>query len=302
MGVKQEALDLGDYVFGRFMGRLDGLTDDEYFWEPVAGCWNLHVRDDGTVRGDWGLIFEATPPVTTIAWRLSHIVDFLTAERCATWLGLEPAPGSRSERLAATAARARADLERAYAVWRGYVAAVDDDVLAGNSGPIAGPYADYSRAGFVFHILDELVHHAAEIALLRDLYRARATHDDFVDACLRGDRAAVNELRAADPAVVDRTIATRPDLMREASEMGRWSAFTLLADLGFAVDGTGERTALHHAAGAGAVDAVRTLVELGADVTKKDPTYNSTPLQWADYFNRTDAADYLRALSTSAAR
>jgi hypothetical protein len=27
--------------------RLDGLTDDEYLWEPVPGCWT--VRHDGTV-------------------------------------------------------------------------------------------------------------------------------------------------------------------------------------------------------------------------------------------------------------
>lgn len=23
--------------------RLDGLTDDEYFWEPVPGCWNIRA-------------------------------------------------------------------------------------------------------------------------------------------------------------------------------------------------------------------------------------------------------------------
>ena len=22
--------------------RLEGLTDDEYFWEPVRDCWTLH--------------------------------------------------------------------------------------------------------------------------------------------------------------------------------------------------------------------------------------------------------------------
>lgn len=22
--------------------RLEGLTDDEYLWEPVAGAWNVH--------------------------------------------------------------------------------------------------------------------------------------------------------------------------------------------------------------------------------------------------------------------
>ena len=27
--------------------RLDGLTDAEYLWEPVEGCWNLRLREDG---------------------------------------------------------------------------------------------------------------------------------------------------------------------------------------------------------------------------------------------------------------
>ena len=24
--------------------RFDGLTDDEYFWEPVQGCWSLRPQ------------------------------------------------------------------------------------------------------------------------------------------------------------------------------------------------------------------------------------------------------------------
>ncbi len=28
--------------------RLDGLTDDEYFREPVAGCWSIRPRGTGT--------------------------------------------------------------------------------------------------------------------------------------------------------------------------------------------------------------------------------------------------------------
>ncbi len=33
-----------DYVWDRLTGRLSGLTDEEYFWEPVAGCWSLRHR------------------------------------------------------------------------------------------------------------------------------------------------------------------------------------------------------------------------------------------------------------------
>jgi hypothetical protein len=31
--------------------RLDGLTDDEYFWEPAPGCWS--VRPCGEAEGPY---------------------------------------------------------------------------------------------------------------------------------------------------------------------------------------------------------------------------------------------------------
>ncbi|RSN53378.1 hypothetical protein [Actinomadura sp. WAC 06369] len=31
----------------RLRARLDGLTDDEYFREPVPGCWNLRPQGAG---------------------------------------------------------------------------------------------------------------------------------------------------------------------------------------------------------------------------------------------------------------
>ena len=38
-------------------------------------------------------------------------------------------------------------------------------------GPAEGPWADYPMATLVLHINREMLHHGAEIALLRDLYR-----------------------------------------------------------------------------------------------------------------------------------
>jgi hypothetical protein len=37
-----------DDIWASLAGRTTGLTDDEYFWEPVAGCWLL--RQGGTGR------------------------------------------------------------------------------------------------------------------------------------------------------------------------------------------------------------------------------------------------------------
>ena len=40
-------------------------------------------------------------------------------------------------------------------------------------GPTWGPYGDSTFLALMLHALDEVIHHSAEIALLRDLYRAR---------------------------------------------------------------------------------------------------------------------------------
>jgi hypothetical protein len=53
---------------------LETLTDEEYLWEPVPGCWSIRP----TGPGGCGEFEQAWPdpepaPVTTIAWRLSHL-------------------------------------------------------------------------------------------------------------------------------------------------------------------------------------------------------------------------------------
>ena len=47
------------------------------------------------------------------------------------------------------------------------------DGLAEPCGPAEGPWAERPRAELVLHINRELIHHGAEIALLRDLYAHR---------------------------------------------------------------------------------------------------------------------------------
>jgi len=52
------------------------------------------------------------------------------------------------------------------------LAATGDAVLAAPVGAPAGRYGDATRRSFALHIADELIHHTAEAALLRDLYGA----------------------------------------------------------------------------------------------------------------------------------
>ena len=161
--------------------RLDGLTDDEYFWEPVAGCWNVRRRGESTApiaagSGEFAIEFaipEPEPaPVTTIAWRLGHIIVGVLGARVGNHFDGPPVDYSTFD-YAGTAKGALGQLDDAYAAWNAGVQGLDDDAMARPCGPAEGPYADYPMAALVLHINREVIHHGAEIALLRDLYAAR---------------------------------------------------------------------------------------------------------------------------------
>ena len=55
---------------------------------------------------------------------------------------------------------------------------LDDAGLAEPCGPAEGPYAEESMATLVLHINREVIHHGAEIALLRDLYVHTTTKEN----------------------------------------------------------------------------------------------------------------------------
>jgi ankyrin repeat protein len=163
-------------------------------------------------------------------------------------------------------------------------------------GPIGGQYADSDRAGFVFHMLDEFIHHGAEIALLRDLHRAeREAHerDPLVRALLAGDAATVTAAHAEDLSALDRARTSHPDLILEAVSSGRWHAVELLLESGFAADVKEGAGPLHHAAGAGRLDVVKLLVDHGADIHRTDPNWRASAKSWAEYFRHRDVVEYL---------
>ncbi|WP_088288591.1 DinB family protein [Kineosporia sp. A_224] len=166
--------------------RLAGLTDEEYLWEPVPGCWNVRPRGTSTapVQGGSGaMVIEfAFPapepaPVTTIAWRLGHVLVGVLGARNASHFGGEACDYLTYD-YPATADEALARLDDQYGQWVAGVrslggADTPGDGLLRPCGPAEGPYADLSMAGLVLHIHRELIHHGAEVALLRDLYAAR---------------------------------------------------------------------------------------------------------------------------------
>jgi ankyrin repeat protein len=120
--------------------------------------------------------------------------------------------------------------------------------------------------------------------------------DAFLATCMRADRPAVEEQLAADPTLPTLAVARRPQLIVRAAELGRLDAVRLLAELGFDVNHLKRLTALHQAAFDGNLELVKLLIQLGADPTIQDRSYNATPLGWAEHNNQPAVSDYLAQL------
>ncbi|HYO85024.1 MAG TPA: DinB family protein [Dermatophilaceae bacterium] len=161
--------------------RLDDLADEEYQWEPVPEAWNVRARGtsgapiqagSGTFTIDFAYPEPRPAPVTTIAWRLGHlIVGCLAARNASHFEG--PVADYDTWVYAGDAAGALAQLDEQMARWRTGVAALGPAGLSAPCGSTEGPYAALPMATLVLHINREIIHHGAEIALLRDLYAHR---------------------------------------------------------------------------------------------------------------------------------
>ena len=193
-------LDQFDFARERLVKRLTGpsgdsgdgtsieipaMTDEEYLWEPVPNCWSIRRREAGpgpratrlVGAGEWGRDSASPPPwpppVTTIAWRLGHLSEMLT-------LRADYTIGSHSMtrdqyRFHGDVAGALAAFDTGASAWRDAVVSADDAALdqVGHSTYPDGSDAEEPFVEIVWWVNQELLHHGAEIALLRDLYRER---------------------------------------------------------------------------------------------------------------------------------
>jgi len=165
-----------------FTARLAGLTNAEYRWEPAPGAWNLRPRGEVRTaghagRGDWVWEYESpTPepaPLRTIAWLLWH-----TGTACrlrADWT-------TGGHRLTAddigcppTAEDGVAQFQDSVARWRAVFDALAPPEYAqvGRCSFPEGLDPEVPLRDLLWWQNREVIHHSAEVALLRDLYARR---------------------------------------------------------------------------------------------------------------------------------
>lgn len=179
-----------------------GLSDDELFWEPMAGSWGVRRREECQTPtpfgdGDWVVDFdadlvmaairgEAIEPLTTIGWLMWHVgsmperlaqLDFLGGSRTADsgWTS----PYLTAHRVFTSAADAVDSMQAGWRILERSLAAATDDELE-------RPTRNYSYsdepgpltygAAFIAGTLNEVSHHGTQICMLRDLYRFTNGH------------------------------------------------------------------------------------------------------------------------------
>jgi len=158
-----------DRMFDQLITRLDGLTDDEYLWEPVADMWSVRQRADGSSVVDGaGQRDIDPPPVTTIAWRLWHIAIDCFDDYARRFDGDDTAAP------AAWTTSADEAVEILKQRWASYRSVVASRPWWDPLGESWEAWAQHSTADMAMHASNELVHHGAEIGLLRDLHRSES--------------------------------------------------------------------------------------------------------------------------------
>lgn len=159
-----------DRVWRRQRGRFEGLTQDEYLWEPVADCWSVRPVD-----GVWRANEPRTgpepevAPVTTIAWRLWHIGSDCLADYTSRGLGDWPLAVEGTEWYESVD-DALVAVDQAWTSFRSGLDALGEAGLWGPLGEQHFEWAAEPWAALGVHALAEVSHHGAEIGLLRDLW------------------------------------------------------------------------------------------------------------------------------------
>lgn len=182
-------VDYRDLIIGQlefywdyyFFPKLNGMTDEEYLWEPVPGCWSLKPDANGLLQIERSYPEPDPSPVTTIAWRLMHIASNMHM-RASTFFGDGSVPDDVSmfdprHFPASFPGAAQAGIEfmqSQYRWWMDGLRSLDD---AGFAQPLGvkgdRQFANDPMAGLAIHVNREAMHHGGEILLLRDLYRTR---------------------------------------------------------------------------------------------------------------------------------
>jgi hypothetical protein len=163
-----------DYFYGVLLERLEGLTDEEYLWEPAPTVLTVRMVDGRPKPDRMGLEPSgAVAPPRTLAWSIGHLgdgcwhrADYLTG-------GHSIQPGDLTWPM--TAHEGVEFMQEGCRRWRSgldQMTEADLDTVGRSAFPW-GLDPELPLIEIVWWVNKELIYHASEIWLLRDIYAAR---------------------------------------------------------------------------------------------------------------------------------
>jgi hypothetical protein len=164
-----------DYIVEVLSDRLQGLTDEEYLWEPAPDVWTVRLRADGKSVTDaeaWAPTGEGGTPPRTLAWSITHLGAGVATR--ADYLVGSHSLESGDLVYPMTAAEGVAFMSEGLSAWRNGLGTMTDTDLdtVGRSAYPHGLDPTLPLIEIVWWVNKELVFHAGEIWLMRDLYAA----------------------------------------------------------------------------------------------------------------------------------
>lgn len=168
-----------EFAIERLLQRLDGLTDEEYLWEPTPHSWSIRpLAERRTTKsfGSGAWVFEGEAgeqqpaPYTTLAWRITHVANLLRLR--AEYTVGDKAADPMDFIVQPAAADAVADLRTASEQWHTALTTATDDVVdvVGRSSFPGGLDPDLPFIEIAWWVNQEVLHHGGEIGVLRDLW------------------------------------------------------------------------------------------------------------------------------------
>lgn len=156
-----------DDAYRMIRERVEGLTDDEFWWTAVPEAWTVRRHPDGRWAVDYEEPDPLPAPFTTIAWRLVHVAEcklmyheYAYGPARLRWLEIDSVHTARD---------AVAQLDHGHALLVADLAALDDEDLDQLRPTNWGEHWPASK--IFWTMIHHDVHHGAEIGVLRDLYR-----------------------------------------------------------------------------------------------------------------------------------
>ena len=156
-----------DAAYSRVRTRLDGLTDDEFFWQPVPDCWTIYKEPGGRWTYHYAEPDPQPAPVTTVGWQLVHLAtcklmyhEWAFGPARLTWPELD---------IPHTASEAMALLDRGQGLLRDDLDALSEESQLDQ--PRRTNWGELWPAWRIFWtMIDHDALHGGAIGQLRDLY------------------------------------------------------------------------------------------------------------------------------------